>query len=294
MPEEAAKSHQSTRPTTIRRYQAMLLMLPPPNDLRHWIQAGVILHGASDLRCTQFPAILESLLVVRVSGDVLPNADDTASLPQSALILPTTKFSSYAHAGAVHAVGLVLQPEVTSCLLRGSVEGLANSHLCLTDLFGDRFNLSVQEILDSEDDHTRIGILFEYFRRHLLTRRNESQRERLHGIRRTMTGDLGEACRIMRIGSRQLQRRCLAGYGVTPKQYQTITRLQNTLKMALLSAPRRQGSGIDFALENGFFDQSHMARDLRRMAGISLRELPDRSSISGTPFWPLTVGTALP
>lgn len=268
----------------------MLLMLPPPNDLRRWIQAGVVLRGTSELPCTLFPAIVESLLVVRVSGAVLPGDSNTTPLPKSALILPTTRFSSYAHVGAVHAIGLVLQPEVTSCLLQGSAEGLANHHLCLTDLFGDGFNPVAQEILESEDDQTRLHLLFDFLRRNLVTPRNESHRERLRWIKMAMASDLTEACRIMGVGPRQLQRLCLSGYGVTPKQYQVITRLQRTLKTALLSPPRYGSNGIDLALENGFFDQSHMARDLRRMAGISLGNLPSRSVIPETPHWPLTVG----
>lgn len=281
------------RPTRPLAAKNMLLMLAPPADLQDWIQSGVVLRGASTLHATQFPALVESLLVVRMSGTVFLDASDSTPLPESALILPTTRFSSYAHAGAVHAVGLVLRPEAASCLLQESLEGWAHQHLCLTDVWGDSFRRSVQDILDAKDDHARIHILFECFRRHVLTPRNERRRAQLHQIGQAMAGDLAEACRTMGLGSRQLQRRCLAGYGITPKQYQVTTRLHSTLRMALQSSPRGSSGGVGLALENGFFDQSHMARDVRRLAGVPLRDFPDRNVIQQTPHWPLAVGMGL-
>jgi AraC-like DNA-binding protein len=267
-------------------------MFSPPADLQGWIQAGVVWRGSSDLPCTQFPAIVESLLVVRISGDIFTDANCTALLPKSSLILPATRSSSYSHVGTVHTVGLVLQPEVTSCLVQGGVENLINQHVDLADIFGDEFNGSFQKIIEADDDSKRMEIIFEYFRSRILTRENEFQRDRLNGVSRALRGDLIEACRIMGISLRQLQRRCIAGFGVTPKNFQTITRLKNTLRMALLPTPVGcSGSKVDLALDNGFFDQSHMARDLRRLASMSLSDLPRKSSIIETPLWPLTVGT---
>ena len=52
--------------------------------------------------------------------------------------------------------------------------------------------------------------------------------------------------------------------------------------------------GADLALQAGYYDQSHLARDLRRLAGQPLGTLVQHARQgSGTAHWPLAVGWQL-
>ena len=85
------------------------------------------------------------------------------------------------------------------------------------------------------------------------------------------------------LGERQLERRCQALLGLTPKQMQRITRLHSLLSDAL---HRQRMPTTDAALAAGYYDQSHLARDARLLTGTTLRELLGQTHADGA-WWPL-------
>jgi transcriptional regulator GlxA family with amidase domain len=76
---------------------------------------------------------------------------------------------------------------------------------------------------------------------------------------------LATACGL---GPRQLERRFLDGVGVTPKAFARIVRFQRALRGLRSGTP-----GAAVAAECGFADQPHLAREFRRFAGLSAREV---------------------
>ena len=70
------------------------------------------------------------------------------------------------------------------------------------------------------------------------------------------------------LGSRQLHRHCTAAFGYGSKTLVRILRLQRALALAR--------SGVAFAvaaIETGYADQSHLARDVKDLTGVTLRRL---------------------
>jgi transcriptional regulator GlxA family with amidase domain len=67
---------------------------------------------------------------------------------------------------------------------------------------------------------------------------------------------------------RRLQRAFARDLGVSPKLYARIVRLNSVL--ATLAEPER-ARFVDLALEAGYFDQAHLLRDFRLLAGRSPR-----------------------
>ncbi|WP_269148713.1 helix-turn-helix domain-containing protein [Hydrogenophaga crassostreae] len=96
------------------------------------------------------------------------------------------------------------------------------------------------------------------------------------------------ACAEVGVGPRQLERLCRQHLGMTPHRAQTILRMQATLRSAMKAAETRQGA--ELALSQGFFDQSHMARDLKRLAGLPLGRAVAASRDAESTEWPLAVG----
>ena len=70
------------------------------------------------------------------------------------------------------------------------------------------------------------------------------------------------------LGERQLHRRCEAAFGYGPKTLARVLRLQRALALARAGRPF-----AEVAVEAGFADQPHLAREVRALAGVPLGEL---------------------
>lgn len=57
---------------------------------------------------------------------------------------------------------------------------------------------------------------------------------------------------------------------MTPRTFQRLVRLNAALSLALHDPGGFSGAGAALALEAGYCDQSHLGRDLRRLAGAPL------------------------
>lgn len=63
-----------------------------------------------------------------------------------------------------------------------------------------------------------------------------------------------------------LARRFADCVGISPKELGRVARFQ---RLARLAGPSRPGTGADLATEAGYFDQSHMIAEVRRLAGVT-------------------------
>jgi AraC-like DNA-binding protein len=79
---------------------------------------------------------------------------------------------------------------------------------------------------------------------------------------------VAEAARTVGLSDRQLHRRCLTDFGYGPKTLARVLRLGRALELAR--------GGLPFALVAagaGYADQPHLAREVRALAGLPLRDL---------------------
>ncbi|MFI2763922.1 helix-turn-helix domain-containing protein [Streptomyces echinatus] len=70
------------------------------------------------------------------------------------------------------------------------------------------------------------------------------------------------------LGERRLHRLCLTAFGYGPKTLARILRLQRALALARSGTPY-----AETAVRAGYADQPHLAREVRELAGMPLREL---------------------
>ncbi|SEB53048.1 Helix-turn-helix domain-containing protein [Tenacibaculum sp. MAR_2009_124] len=78
--------------------------------------------------------------------------------------------------------------------------------------------------------------------------------------------DLALKCNI---SYRQYERNFKQKFGITPKKFQRITRLQKTAKEVLLN---KTDSYLHIALDNGYYDQSHFIKEFKNLSGITPSE----------------------
>lgn len=258
----------------------------PPADLRAWTDGGVVVQAPATLPASCFPALVGSMLVVRLAGEV--HRAGVGPLPAAALIGPTTRPSRFDHQGAVHAVGLLIRPEALPALLGAPGGGLVNSHVALADVAGPGWAAVANAVRAAVDDGARLAVLFDALRQAVAGPVHDQHRVLLLRLAQALQGPLGLACRDLAISRRHLERLCRTHFGMAPKQFQTIARLQQALHGAAHTG------GADLALRAGYYDQSHLARDLRRLAGEPLGRLVQGARQgSGTSHWPLAVGWQL-
>jgi AraC-like DNA-binding protein len=88
-------------------------------------------------------------------------------------------------------------------------------------------------------------------------------------------GDVGVLRSSLFVSERQLRRRCEAATGLAPKALQRVLRFQGFLgrvQFALARGQRPAAAGLGrLAAEAGYADQSHLARECRRLTGLSPR-----------------------
>lgn len=81
------------------------------------------------------------------------------------------------------------------------------------------------------------------------------------GVVSSVAADIG-------VSERHVHRRCRIAFGYGPKTLHQVLRFQRALRLA-----RAGGRLADVAAVVGYADQAHMARDVRRLAGVPLTEL---------------------
>jgi AraC-like DNA-binding protein len=97
-------------------------------------------------------------------------------------------------------------------------------------------------------------------------------------VRRLMpwrTPDVGSLPSALNISERQLRRRCAAAVGFAPKVLHRTLRFQGFVALAQLAMAQGRRPDDDglalLAAESGYADQSHLARESVRLAGLSPR-----------------------
>lgn len=79
------------------------------------------------------------------------------------------------------------------------------------------------------------------------------------------TVNLIELSKKSNLSYRQFERNFKEQFGITPKKFQRITRLQDTVKKSLLNNGTLY---LHNALDNGYFDQSHFINEFQNLVGL--------------------------
>lgn len=251
----------------------MLRAFPVPPDLRPWVDGAVAVRLAAP-GLSRFPAMSRAMLTVRL---VTPGGPGTAPVLCSPITFHTlsTAPTVYAHPGALTALGLVLHPAAAVGLLALAGGGRVDAVWPWADLAGRAEAERVEDaVLRAPCERDQLAALADSVRRTLALVSRGEDLARAQRLCTAVGWHGAQAAGMLGIGRRQLERRCHALLGLAPKPYQRLVRFQGALAMALSAGSgERTGGGAALALEAGYADQSHLGRDLRRLAGMPLGPL---------------------
>lgn len=280
----------------------MLHVVPAPVSLSHWIDGAVAVRMGPAPGVSRFPALPHAMLTMRLVRPA--GAADGAWVPCPPVTFHTLTTGPVAHAhdGELSALGLLVRPGAAACLLGQATGALIDRVLSWATLAGRAESEQLDEALHrSTTDSQRLQALMHSLGRALqaVARGRDPVYERLcHAV-----GQQGAlAADVLGLGRRQLERRCQAVLGLAPKQYQRIVRFHRALSLAV-AAETRPTTGLGglagaegaagVAVEAGFYDQSHLARDARRLAGAPVGRLVVQAR-PDAPWWPLATRQRLP
>lgn len=263
----------------------------PPPDVSAWVAMGVHLSfdtpGTQPVPC-HFPALVEGGLSLVLEGKFFFQDPSGAfvALPagfvSSARAVPLTLHRT----PRLCLAGLRLHPAGTLGLLQSTPLSLAHQLADARDVFGCAWTRLAERIAEESVPEKRLSGLMAFARERLC---QEAHRERLRTASRLQRAALREATPQDAVGLslRQFERVFAGHFGVGPKLFQRVARVEGLLRDALVTGTTDAG----LALRHGYYDQSHMARDLRTLAGASLRQLAQSTRRPDSEHWALAVGT---
>ena len=257
----------------------MLQLTLPQAELRGIVECAVVVQrAAGSLSC--YPAMPRAMLTL------LPSTSTTGT-PTVSFHTLSTQATAHEHEQPLRALGLVLPPDTAARLMGMSTGAQVDTTLPWAALAGAGEAARLDDALHrADDDGARLAALQASLRRVLGRGPERVQRARAEALQRLClaVGHQGaQAATTLGVGPRQLERRCQALLGLTPKQMQRITRLHGLLADAVR---RQRPPDADAALAAGYYDQSHLARDVRRLTGTNLGELLRQAHADGA-WWPL-------
>jgi methylphosphotriester-DNA--protein-cysteine methyltransferase len=266
----------------------MQRVVPVPPDLAPWLEAAVVVDTPAGLAQSHFPAMVSSMLVVRLAGRVVCRG---TAVPPSAWISASTTATVYEHGGPVRAVGLVLRPAAAAALWAGA-RGLVNTLRPMPELAGPGWAAVERAVRAAADDGARLVLLCRFIRQLAAPPApcEARRQEALALLQAARTEAAGAAGPRKGLSTRQLERRFATHWGMSPKQFQVIARLNGALGQALAMEHGPGGQGAALAVDQGYYDQSHLARDVRRLAGRPLQALVLGARTPLTAHWPLQIG----
>lgn len=253
-----------------------LLVAAPAPDLVDAVEAAIAVDQPAGTSVSRFPAMPRAM-ITSVRG--------TDAVEFHAL---STRPVRHVHGRPFEAFGLVLPPQTAARLMGPSTGARVDATLPWTELAGaSEATRLVEEIARADCHAARLRALQDSLRRVLARGPERVRRARADSLQRlcATVGLQGPKAAVdLGIGERQLERHCRAMLGMAPKPFHRLVRFHAALAACVA---RQRLPDAEAALAAGYCDQSHLARESRRLAGVPLRELLSGAR-EGDAWWALS------
>lgn len=201
----------------------------------------------------------------------------TQEVPPVHAIGPTTGAFRTRAAGPLLVVGMGLQPAGWSALLRIEASVMVNRALDGAVAFGKAMNSAMAAMIAVDDVDARVAIAADFVRASIASdSRRDLDFARLIDawLADSVSPQLDELMSATGLSARQLERRCNALYGAPPKM---LARKYRALRAA--SALASGAATLDSLLDDGFYDQSHLIREMKRFTGLTPRQMREEPTL---------------
>jgi len=263
---------------------------PPHPELAPWIYHILVM--PLDGCLSHLPSTLSpSLLLFARGGSALRLADGTLqAAPRASLVGPYLEArDTQARPGSVF-LSIMFRPGFMAEALGPGVGEVRDRIVPLDEVFPPARVARLLDIVDeSEDPAVWSAAVQDLLRLSLRPRRDLGRLEDLLSASPELFQPARHIAARLGIGLRQLERRVEHGYGANLRELRRVARFGFSLAR-LQARPPGRGELTRIAQDFGYYDQAHMDRDYRAMAGTSPGDLL-RAVAAGDPgYWLYRLG----
>lgn len=192
------------------------------------------------------------------------------------LIGPTTGPTRSTVDGPVEVVGLGLSPAGWAALIRSDASALVNRAIDCEALF-EGCDVLLPALHDAAGTAAKVAVAEDFVRRSLRDAGGDTMRF-AQTVDAWLAGDPSPRLDALEattgLSRRQVERRCNALYGAPPK---VLARKYRALRAAVALVADGEGTGD--LLARGFYDQSHLIREIKEFTGSTPRQLRANPSL---------------
>ena len=206
-------------------------------------------------------------LVIHLEEPIQRVTDNGTSSLKAAVVGQLTGPIGLRLPGGVSTVGARFRPAGARPFLKMPLSAITGRSLSPTDVWGPAWVELQERLHDARDRGTRISILREALEHRLLDRAHRRREPFLQGVAAAgMRLSVRRAAAEAGVSVRTLERVFLSEVGLPPRHLRAILRFQAALSR--LAQAERKGLAL-FAVECGYADQAHFAREFRRFTGTT-------------------------
>lgn len=217
-----------------------------------------------------------SVEIVLNLGDAVDElaADGRASIqPRAMMVGQPTRPVTVRPSGALHLVGIRLQPWASRAFVGVPAAEATNSSIDASALPG--FGALTESLVGARDDEARLALLDPWLERHCGAPPRRFVAEAVRRVQGTMPlPSIRGLAAELGVTMRSLQRAFAEEVGLGPKALQRISRLQRAIGYS------RADDALPWAAiaaGAGYFDEAHLNRDFRALAGSSPSQFAPRA-----------------
>ena len=199
------------------------------------------------------------------------------TVPPLHVVGPSTGAFRTCATGPVLVVGMGLQPAGWSALIGIEASSMIDRALDGVVPFGAAMAHAADRLRALTDIDARIAVA-ETFVREIVAAGDSRALDFARTIDAWLASraspDLDDLASMTGLSRRQVERRCNALYGAPPK---VLARKYRALRAA--SALASGTATLDTLLANGFYDQSHLIREMKRFTGLTPRQMREQPNL---------------
>ena len=191
------------------------------------------------------------------------------AMPDIYILGPTTGSSNLSCEGAAEAIGVGLMPLGWAALVPMDASAAANRLVDAKDLFGNTVTQVYEKLRATPDFDARVAI-FEEMLVTLMKRQKPVYQAFVGQVNTWLASaaapDINDLVELTGLSLRQVQRGCNRYFGSPPKE---LARKYRALRAAV--AMTHGDPDLDDLLVEGFYDQSHVIREIKHFTGMTPR-----------------------
>ena len=173
--------------------------------------------------------------------------------------------------GPVEVIGMGVQPAGWAAMLGIEAASMLNRAVDGAQLFGPRMAAARDAMQHADGTDAKVAIAERFVREAIAgadSRAVRFAREIDGWLAGSFSPDIDDLVRATGLSRRQVERRCNMLYGAPPK---VLARKYRALRAAVALASG--SAALDTLIGDGFYDQSHLIREMKQFTGLTPRQM---------------------